>query len=204
MTKLFIARHGNTFDKGDVLLRVGKKTDIPLSQSGIKQAIKLGEFFTDEAIEFDEIFSSNLKRTKETARIVLEKMSRSDVNVIPMDIFDEIDYGPDEGKPEEEVAARVGREAIVRWDKEAIAPEGWGVDIEKIKSNWIKFAESIKDSDETILIVTSNGIARFAPYILNDPGHFIENNNIKLSTGAVSSLSYNEGEWKVNYWNKRP
>ena len=28
MTRLLIARHGNTFDKGDVLLRVGKRTDL--------------------------------------------------------------------------------------------------------------------------------------------------------------------------------
>ncbi|MDA0781682.1 MAG: histidine phosphatase family protein [Rickettsiales bacterium] len=204
MTGLLIARHGNTFDKGDVLLRVGKRTDIPLSVSGKEQALTLGKFLLHEGLEIDEVFSSNLKRTKDTAKIALENMGRSDIGIMPMDIFDEIDYGLDEGKPEDEVVARIGRENITKWDEQAIAPEGWIVDVDKIKDNWKEFADSIKDSNKNILVVTSNGIARFAPYILNNPDEFISSNNIKLSTGAVSCFLYKNGNWEVEYWNKKP
>ena len=38
MSRVYIVRHGNTFDRGDVILRVGGRTDIPLSTSGIDQA----------------------------------------------------------------------------------------------------------------------------------------------------------------------
>ena len=44
MLKLFVARHSNTFDKGDEVLRVGKRTDLPLSSSGRLQAKQLGTF----------------------------------------------------------------------------------------------------------------------------------------------------------------
>ncbi len=204
MTKLLIARHGNTFDKGDVLLRVGKRTDLPLSISGKEQASNLGKFFANEGVAIDEVFSSNLQRTKDTAKIALENMDSADISIMPMDIFDEIDYGPDEGKPEDEVVSRIGKDAILQWDERAVAPDGWIIDVDKIKSNWKEFADSLKDSDETILVVTSNGIARFVPYILDNPSEFISSNNIKLSTGAVSCLLYKNGKWEVEYWNKKP
>ena len=42
MTDIYIVRHGNTFDKGDVVTRVGARTDLPLSRSGFAQAEALG------------------------------------------------------------------------------------------------------------------------------------------------------------------
>jgi len=204
MTKLLIARHGNTFDKGDTLLRVGKRTDLPLSVSGKEQAIKLGEYLAKEHPQIDEVFSSSLVRTIDTAQIAVDTMDQHDITVMPSDIFDEIDYGPDEGKPENEVVARVGEDAIKKWDEQAVAPDGWLVDVEKLKYNWKEFTDSIKDSDEVILVVTSNGTARFVPYILDDVSEFISNNNIKLSTGAVSCLSFKDGKWDVEYWNRKP
>ncbi|HAO37083.1 MAG TPA: histidine phosphatase family protein, partial [Hyphomonas sp.] len=38
MARLIIVRHGNTFDKGDTVTRVGGRTDLPLSASGLAQA----------------------------------------------------------------------------------------------------------------------------------------------------------------------
>ena len=38
MTTLIIARHGNTFDKGDIPTRVGARTDLPLVEKGRAQA----------------------------------------------------------------------------------------------------------------------------------------------------------------------
>jgi len=203
MTRLLIARHGNTFDKGDVLLRVGKHTDLPLSVSGKEQALKLGEFFKNNDIHVDKAYSSNLQRTVQTAQIALETCGDA-IDVIPLSMFDEIDYGPDEGKAEDEVVARLGEGALKLWDSKAIPPNGWNVDVEQIKRDWQDFAKGVKDSGETILVVTSNGIARFAPYILIDHDEFIANNKIKLSTGAISCIEYENGRWVAKYWNVKP
>ena len=35
MARVIICRHGNTFDKGDLVRRVGARTDLALSKSGI-------------------------------------------------------------------------------------------------------------------------------------------------------------------------
>lgn len=204
MTKLLIARHGNTFDKGDVLLRVGKKTDLPLSVSGKEQAEKLGGYLATKYPQIDKVFSSSLIRTKDTAKIALKTMGVNDVDVIASEVFDEIDYGLDEGQTEEAVILRLGTDALKKWDEQAIAPEGWLVDVEQIKANWRIFADSIKASNEVILVVTSNGTARFVPYILDNPDEFIANNNIKLSTGSVSCFSFEGGEWVTEYWGYKP
>ena len=67
--RVYIVRHGNTFDKGDVNLRVGGKTDLPLSSSGVAQATRLRKAFQD--IEFKSVYSSDLKRTKQTAEAIM-------------------------------------------------------------------------------------------------------------------------------------
>ena len=33
VTRLIVVRHGNTFNSGDVILRVGSATDIPLTEN---------------------------------------------------------------------------------------------------------------------------------------------------------------------------
>ncbi|MES2204089.1 MAG: histidine phosphatase family protein [Pseudomonadota bacterium] len=198
MITLLIARHGNTFDPGDILLRVGKQTDLPLSNSGREQAKKLGVFLHENHPKIDRVFVSSLKRTQETAAIAWPE------NVFEINpIFDEVDYGIDDGKPENEVVARIGEIALKRWEEHGIAPADWKVNAEKIKQDWKDFANQCiaKYPDGiTILVVTSNGIARFAPAILANPCDLP-----KMKTGAISAFQFTtEQHWQLNYWNNAP
>ena len=45
LVDIYIVRHGNTFDKGDVVTRVGARTDLGLSSSGQTQAEALAIHF---------------------------------------------------------------------------------------------------------------------------------------------------------------
>lgn len=204
MTTLLIARHGNTFDPGEQVLRVGKNTDLPLSNSGREQAVRLGNYFKDNAIKIDTAFTSSLIRTIETAKIALNTAG-SFAAVRQNHIFDEIDYGPDEGKPEPEVIARVGTDALQAWDNAAIVPPGWNVDPQEIIQNWHDFAAMLlhKFPSQTILVVTSNGIARFAPHLIADFAAFSQKHPLKISTGALCCLQTTADGWNVEYWNKR-
>jgi probable phosphoglycerate mutase len=67
MARVIICRHGNTFDKGDLVRRVGARTDLALSKSGIKQANFLAEQFSPlkSGYNFSKAYSSTLQRTKE-------------------------------------------------------------------------------------------------------------------------------------------
>ena len=214
MTTLIIARHGNTFDTGDVPTRVGARTDIPLVDKGRAQAIALGKHLKANYLLPDVVYSSNLLRTKETAALALKETGVK-THIYHMDIFNEIDYGVDENQSEDKVIARLGKEALEKWDKHAIAPDGWDVDPEQIIQNWRDFAGQIStthdtltnenmDISETILVVTSNGIARFAPYITGDFEGFASKYPIKLSTGAFGVLKFSDGKWEVLDWNIKP
>ncbi|MCB1531668.1 MAG: histidine phosphatase family protein [Alphaproteobacteria bacterium] len=205
MTTLIIARHGNTFGPDDTPTRVGARTDLPLVESGQEQARKIGQYLSKNRLIPDVVYTSHLSRTIETARIAIKESGVSNPTY-PLDIFNEVDYGPDENKPEDEVIARIGAQAIKDWDENAVVPDGWIVHPEAIIESWHKFADQIRahDDNETILVVTSNGIARFAPHITGDFESFAANHTIKLSTGALAIFEYKDGAWVVREWGIKP
>lgn len=205
MTTILIARHGNNFDPGDNVIRVGARTDLSLSTSGKLQAEYLGNYLKKNKIHPAAIYTSNLKRTKETATIAL---ATAGINIIPQEksIFNEIDYGPDEGKSMEEVIERIGERALDDWESMAIVPDGWLVDVDQIVQNWKDFANEMVTQfpNQTVLVITSNGIARFAPYLTHNFFNFSQTHKIKLATGSVGALSYHAGNWRIDYWNEKP
>lgn len=205
MTKLIIARHGNTFGPDDIPTRVGARTDLPLVESGKQQARKIGEFLKENRLIPDVVYTSNLRRTIETAEIAIKASGVSNPTY-QLDIFNEVDYGPDENKTEDQVLTRLGAQAIKDWDDHAIVPEGWRINPEEIIENWAAFTEQIRahDDDETVLVVTSNGIARFAPHITGDFDGFAGEHEIKLSTGALAIFEYKDGRWIVREWGLKP
>lgn len=205
MTTLIIARHGNTFGPGETLTRVGARTDLPLVDKGREQAKALGQYLKENKMIPDVVYTSTLIRTIKTAEIAIKESGVTNP-VYQLEIFNEIDYGPDENKTEDEVIARIGEKAIKDWDERAIVPDGWEIDPQAVIQNWINFADQIRahDDDETVLVVTSNGIARFAPYITGDFGAFAAKHKIKLATGALGVLKHTPEGWIVQDWNIKP
>ncbi len=205
MTKLVIIRHGNTFAPGEVPRRVGGRTDLPLVQSGLDQAAALGCHFKERGLVPDVVFTSHLQRTRQTAQHILLNLG---VNTSMYEdvIFNEINYGPDENQPEDVVKARIGQDALDRWDREGIVPEGWVFDSEEAIENWQKFADKIliEYPGKTVFVVTSNGIARFAPYLTGDFACFCQNFSIKLPTGAYGVLVNKGRNWSGECWGERP
>lgn len=208
-TRLLIARHGNTFGPGDIVTRVGGRTDLPLVASGLQQGRELGQFLKQSELFPDLIFTSTLKRAIETAEQACIGMGQR-CPITPIDLFNEIDYGPDENKPEADVVARLGAQALHDWDSNGIVPDGWIVDPNQLMQNWQDFARMLRTEHvgKTILVVTSNGIARFAPSLTGDFGGFKEEYGLKIATGALCLFTH-DGEsgtnsWDCLGWNWRP
>ncbi|MCB9963342.1 MAG: histidine phosphatase family protein [Rhodospirillales bacterium] len=205
MTQLLIVRHGNTFSPGETLTRVGARTDLPLVESGLAQARALGRHFRGKDIIPDEVYVSELQRTRQTAATILAEMNL-DLPLQTSAIFNEIDYGPDENKPEEEVIARLGHEALKKWDEEAVVPLGWDFNPEQAIADWQGFAARMVEMapGRTVMVVTSNGMARFAPYLTGDFKRFCHDFRIKLGTGSYGLLSYHDGIWRPVCWGMKP
>lgn len=204
MTTLIIARHGNTFEKDKTPTRVGARTDLPLSSSGRAQAQAIGHWLKTNGLYPEAVYSSQLRRTKETAEIALKEAGYKEP-VFPLAIFNEVDYGPDENTTEEATIARIGAQALKDWDEKTIVPPGWNFDPAQCIEDWKNFAGHIVEDKQTcVMVVTSNGIARFAPHITGDFDSFAQNHRIKISTGAVCVLQYGNGRWTVTDWNVKP
>lgn len=195
-SRIFIVRHGNTFDQGDVVKRVGGRTDLPLSVSGRAQAEALGRHFS--ACVFSTARSGPLKRTRETATAILN--AQSDPPELTTDLFlREIDYGPDENRTEDEVVARIGSSALDAWERDSIPPPGWRVDPDAVVGNWQELFRELRDEPGNHLVVTSNGIARFALTAADAIGH-----NAKLPTGSWGIIAFYGPKVMVDGWGLRP
>jgi len=177
MSRVYIVRHGNTFDQGDVILRVGGRTDIPLSTSGIDQAKALKTHLSD--ISFAQIFSSDLKRTRQTTEII-----RNNVNYTRLDMLSEVDFG---------------QTALDLWNSEAIPPQGWLVEPDQIRADWVAFLARLPRT-HNILVVTSNGTARFLLDIVKNGGGAER----KLRTGSYGIIALSDTGPELEGWNIRP
>jgi probable phosphoglycerate mutase len=198
-----IARHGNTFEAGELPRRIGARTDLPLTATGMAQAAALGRHFAAEGHRFARVLVSPLLRTRQTAKVILDCLTPSIV-AEPCEWLREIDHGPDEDMPEDTVLARIGREALDAWDSRAEPPPGWTVDREARLAGWR--ALFAKPQGGSTLIVTSNGAARFA--LLADPALVAASaklGSLKLPTGGYGMIVRDpSGALNVSEWGARP
>ena len=91
MSKIYIIRHGETnLNKKRVLQG---RIDEPLNEDGIQQAKAAAAMLRSFDVHFDEVWSSPLKRAKDTARIIVgdDVPMRTDERLV------EMEYGPYEG-----------------------------------------------------------------------------------------------------------
>jgi 2,3-bisphosphoglycerate-dependent phosphoglycerate mutase len=223
MKRLIIARHGNTFTTDQTPTRVGCHTDLPLVEQTLGRNI--GRYLAQQQIHLSKVYAAPLQRTMGTAQLIIDQLSQS-LPIIPNHDFLEIDYGVDENQPEDRVIERLGRyqlalegntlptaeqiitagkAVIERWNQSAQVPHGWQVDVKSIIANWQNFAHHINDH-ETVLLVSSNGIIRFAPHLLEpvDYQQFIQSQSLKVKTGSIAIFEYSGDRWQCILWNERP
>ena len=138
-------------------------------------------------------------RTRQTAEAILQA-GHSAQSPETLEFLTEIDYGPDENMSEEAVITRIGAEAIEAWDQDARVPDGWQVDSKGLINNWRSFIQKLAESDEDILAVTSNGIARFVLQAI-PPSEIAK--DMKLKTGAFGILICQPEAISLQSWNQR-
>jgi len=198
MAKLFVVRHGNTFERGDTILRVGGRTDLDLSTSGVVQAETLGAHFRTQKVDLGRVFTGPLKRTLQTAAAITTALGLPPASVDER--LREVDYGPDEGMPENSVVERIGKEALAAWETDATVPDGWCVDPPALIHAWRSILDEVAAAGTNAMAVTSNGVARFVfPCVAGADGRAL-----KLKTGAYGVIQIDGANRSVEDWNIRP
>lgn len=203
--KLIVARHGNTFTPDETPRRIGARTDLPLVAGGHAQAKKLGAYLKANNLLPDVVYTSRLLRTVETAQGALDEAGLKRA-IHRSDLFDEIDHGPDENMPDPEIVARIGDRAFHLWERENVMPRDWSPQPDVLRRRWFEFAKHCEKAhdNQTVLVVTSNGIARFSPMVANNAADILHGKASKMATGALSILEGSGGLWMISHWNVRP
>jgi probable phosphoglycerate mutase len=115
MTTIHLVRHGETDWNRE--LRWQGHSNVPLNERGRTQARKLAD--TLSGTPFAAVYSSDLRRASETARIVADRLS---LPVQTDEDLREIDVGSWEGFTLADLEARVP-DAVARWEEKG--EHGW-------------------------------------------------------------------------------
>lgn len=151
---LYVVRHGETsWNKEE---KVQGITDIPLTEKGISDALKLQDLV--KSLNIDVVISSPLKRAIETAKIITD-------NKFPINTDDRIkerDWGLNEGANINEV------DRIDCWD---VILNTRVQNIEAIQDFMYRVSEFIEDikvrfKDKNVLVVTHSAVSRVIHYML--------------------------------------
>ena len=198
----------------------------PLTEKGVAQGNAVGRDLAASGIVVDAIFSAPLLRTRRSAEEIASYYGN--MPVVVEKFLTELDYGMDDGQPEDDIVLRLGivesngkispattldelreagKAALKKWDSEAVLPRAWehlAPRAAQLEKDWAEFGRKVaaEFSGKTVVAVTSNGIARFSKVLLN--GDDALGGNLKLATGAYGIYVYENGAWRSEKWNVRP
>jgi broad specificity phosphatase PhoE len=96
MTSIYLVRHGQTAWNKEEIFR--GRTDVPLDETGLKQAELVGQYF--KGMEIRGVYSSSLSRAWETAQKIAQF---HDLKVQPLQGILDMSFGNWEGRPHQEV-----------------------------------------------------------------------------------------------------
>ncbi len=206
---LLLARHGNTFNKGDKVVWVGARTDLALTAKGKEQAEALALGLQPLKSQIKRVICGPLKRTREHAEIAASGL-RLEVPIETDARLREIDYGLWEGKSSEEIEALGGDSELKAWNAKGEWPRTpeWTPPAGIIAANVAQLAgecAAALGEREAALLVTSNGILKF--FLTLVPGAFEDmaaRGALKVATGHCCALRHSGRGWEVLFWDRQP
>ena len=152
---LYLIRHGQT--DYNAQQRFQGRVDVPLNNTGRKQAAALRRLLEHERVELELVFSSPLVRATETARIIMSDLSAVvvDKNLI------EIHLGDYDGRLETEIAQQIGERDFNDWRSRNFivsAPGGESMEqaMERVRKSVEEFSAAASACD--VGIVAHQGI----------------------------------------------
>lgn len=191
--RLILARHGNTFARGEKVVWAGARNDFLLVDSGVQQAHRLADALLVAGVHPAAIYTGPLQRTRTYGEIVRERMNIQR-SIIIDDRLNEIDYGSWSGLSDDEIIAQFGKGELVNWQKSSSWPVGAGFapNESEIVAELRLFTlalVSLYDSDASVLIVSSNGRLRYFLTLVEDEFERRKNHgSFKVSTGNICIL----------------
>jgi probable phosphoglycerate mutase len=199
---LIVCRHGNTFAKGDKVVMVGAREDLPLTTQGIEQAQSVGGALVSSEVVPSRIVSGPLQRTRVFAeRVKAVTQSAAQIEIDPR--LTEFDYGAWSGLSNEEIVALSGAVALEAWQERSERPSGvaFSPSVADARADAAALLSELVDLRGSCLVVTSNGRLREFGKLLAPAA---ASTSYKVKTGHSCVVVREGSEWKVVGWDLSP
>ena len=196
MTSLYLVRHGQTAWNKEEIFR--GRTDVPLDETGLKQAELAGEYF--KGLEIHGIYSSPLARAWQTAQKIASRHSHQ---VQPLEGIIDMSFGNWEGHPHEEIR-KMDPETYRLWREEphrARLPGGESLDEVRVRAMAAVEEVIQANSGKTLVLVSHRVVNKVLVCgILGiDNSHFWQ---IAQDTAAINLIQHRKGRYVLSLLNE--
>ena len=203
MNYLVLMRHGQS--TWNLANRFTGFKDVELTEKGIEEAIKGGKLLKEAGIDFDQVFTSTLKRANHTAELALKEAGYDDLieTMIYHDDLRERDYGDLTGLNKDETRAKYGDEQVHIWRRSYDVPPPGGECLQDVVEKRVRpyYEAHIKpllDDDKNVLIAAHGNSLRAMLIILGvETPETI--NAAEMETGVPVVFELDNGEIKKRY-----
>jgi len=205
MKNILLIRHGQS-EWNKLNLFTGFK-NIELSEQGIEEANKAGQNFKNLDIKFNIVFTSELKRAQETAKIILQNLDQWDFlnnegKIISNINLNERDYGDLTGLNKKETAEKFGEEQVHKWRRGYSDQPPNGESLEDVVRRVTKYFEEVikpaiqSDENDNILIAAHGNSLRALLIVMNiyEPNNI---NSVELSTGVPMHVILKDNKFSI-------
>ena len=205
MKNILLIRHGQS-EWNKLNLFTGFK-NIELSEQGIEEANKAGQNFKNLDIKFNIVFTSELKRAQETAKIILQNLDQWDFlnnegKIISNINLNERDYGDLTGLNKKETAEKFGEEQVHKWRRGYSDQPPNGESLEDVVRRVKKYFEEViqpaiqSAKNDNILIAAHGNSLRALLIVMNiyEPNNI---NSVELSTGVPIHVILKDNKFSI-------
>ncbi len=196
MTTIYLVRHGQTAWNKEEIFR--GRTDVPLDETGLKQAERVGEYFRE--VEIRAVYSSPLSRAWQTAEGIA-RIHNLEVETLPGII--DMSFGNWEGHAHQEIQ-KMDPETYRLWKEQphrVTLPGGEGLD--QVRTRAMAALEEVIDKNPRVIVVlVSHRVITkvlLCAILGLDNSHFWQ---IKQDTTAINRIDYMNGLYVLSLMNE--
>jgi len=196
MTSIYLVRHGQTAWNKEEIFR--GRTDVPLDETGLKQAEFVGQYF--KGIEIHAIYSSALSRAWETAQKIAQFHN---LKVQPLQGILDMSFGNWEGRPHQEIRENESK-TYRQWVETphlVRLPGGESLDDVRVRA-MAAIEEVIRShSGKTLVLVTHRVVNKvlICGILGLDNSHFWQ---ISQDTTAINLIQHRNGKYILSLMNE--
>ena len=196
MTSIYLVRHGQTAWNKEEIFR--GRTDVPLDETGLRQAELAGEYF--KGLEIHGIYSSPLSRAWETAQKIAQFHH---LNVQPLQGILDMSFGKWEGQSHQDIQKK-DREIYRQWREEphlVRLPGGEGLNDVRVRA-MAALEEVIRNHPGKTLVLVSHRVVNkvlICGILGLDNSHFWQ---ITQDTMAINLIQHRDGKYILSLMNE--